>query len=152
MLNLNAYKSRHQVLISEDGKDLKSSNGRDVAEAFETMKADEIIAPLQIVQREMQPIMSDRGDQTSDFPKPNSQLHMSNFIAPSTFKLDADGDDLVSAQLRRCALSAREDTGDDDVTIRSERSSTSGLLKWQVVPVLEARVFRCCRKETAVPS
>jgi len=142
IMNVNKllkFEEKHscQVFISQDGKNISSSaNIRNINEAFTISDINEITGPLDIVQRDVKSFISQNdgnGDTSTPRPKSpieldeNLHIHTPNFIPPLNF---------TQPQYPFCY---RNDFINEKLL--KERSQTSELLKWQIQPLIEGRIY-----------
>ncbi|XP_078493916.1 uncharacterized protein LOC144749330 [Ciona intestinalis] len=142
---MNAYKlieyeRNHacKISVSTDGKRVTSDGVTfDPSEAFKDMS--EVEEPISAIQRSMKPVMHDNTD-VSDVTK-RCSLHVPTFISVEGNAISDNGG--VTSQrlavLRRRAL----DGGQDNNALLKERTDDPTQVKWQLLPLLEARIFHC---------
>ena len=130
--------------MSHDGHTLSSDSDEDPLQAFAGRTEADEVAPLTMIQKSMEGVVDLPNTVNSKPIPPSGQIHHTpNFIgfSPSASAEATDDIGQKVAQLRRRILEKSE----VDLYLLNERRDNPHELRWQVLPLLEARIFQCTK-------
>uniref|UniRef100_H2YPK7 5'-Nucleotidase C-terminal domain-containing protein n=1 Tax=Ciona savignyi TaxID=51511 RepID=H2YPK7_CIOSA len=129
-----------KISISKDGRKVVCDDATlDPSHAFNETDIEEFEEPISAIQRDMKPVIDGNNNPGYAGNSPVSTLHLPTFISMGAV---TDPDDVAGQKieaLRKKALSGN--TGNNKLL--AERSADPTQLRWQVLPLLEARIFHC---------
>nr|CAB3242670.1 apyrase-like [Phallusia mammillata] len=136
-----------KVFVSEDGRKLSTNNNLDPHQAFVEVGSQDDETPLAMIQRSMGYLddVNNNKTGTENLNNETKILHTPNFISYASSGLGGDASYVhKGAELRHRVLSANGD--EENLRLLKERDSMRKPeleLRWQVLPLLEARIFHC---------
>ena len=147
-----------QVNVSSDGRHLRCDPPNvDVTRAFDQSDEDRE-PPIDMIQRAMAPVtrssdalsrstnlISNRSTSNGDLQK---TVHLPNFISIANDLFDNESCTVNDQRLLHvCARRTSLKNDEQNERLLRERANNPCDLKWQITPLIEARIFHCTGEE-----